>query len=235
MPPLQPTQPASEIGTEFVLTKETEGTAAAPKRSVPDATVPYDILQYIPEESVAHYQLAPLGLQDGVLEVGMVDPDNINGVDALNFITRKTGVPFKVFQISTEDFKRVLGMYRGLKGDVGQAVVDLATERRSEKRPIESDERALRLDDVSIGENTNSDISRVMQEDAPTIKIVSTILRYAIDGGASDIHVEPMSDGVRVRYRVDGVLHTSVVLPINTHRGLVARIKVLASVRLDEL
>jgi type II secretory ATPase GspE/PulE/Tfp pilus assembly ATPase PilB-like protein len=73
-----------------------------------------------------------------------------------------------------------------------------------------------------------------IKEDAPAIKLVSTILRYAIDGKASDVHIEPTSTGVRVRYRVDGTLHTSVVLPINVHRSLVARIKVLSSIRLDE-
>jgi type II secretory ATPase GspE/PulE/Tfp pilus assembly ATPase PilB-like protein len=73
-----------------------------------------------------------------------------------------------------------------------------------------------------------------IQEDAPAIKLVSTILRYAIDGRASDVHIEPLPNGVRVRYRVDGDLHTSVILPQNTQRALVARVKVLASIRLDE-
>ena len=224
--------PQSEV--DKLQTEEATELESAPARSIPDATIPYDVLQYIPQESAEHYQLAPLGLLDGVLEVGMVDPDNLGGVDALNFITRKTGVPFKVFKISEEDFKRIVGMYRGLKGDVGQAVTDLAVERKSEKKPTEDSVSALQLDTIEIGESPDVDISRVIKEDAPTIKIVSTILRYAIDGGASDIHVEPFPNGVRVRYRVDGVLHTSVVLPQNTHRGLVARIKVLASIRLDE-
>ena len=74
----------------------------------------------------------------------------------------------------------------------------------------------------------------MIQEDAPAIKIVSTILRYAIDGHASDVHIEPLTSGVRVRYRVDGELHTSVVLPLTAHRAIIARIKVLSSIRLDE-
>ncbi len=71
-------------------------------------------------------------------------------------------------------------------------------------------------------------------EDAPVTKIVATILRYAIEGLASDIHVEPMSDKVRVRFRIDGDLHTSLILPVSVHSQVVARIKILSNMKLDE-
>jgi len=203
-----------------------------PVRTIGEEKVPYDVLRYIPEESVEHYQLAPLSVADGILEVGMVDPDDIRGFDALNFIARSTGMPFKVFKISKEDLERVLAMYRGLGGEVERAVVDLATEEK--ERPIDIEAIPLDLDDPSIQKSVDGVLARNLQEDAPTIKIFSTILRYAIDGKASDVHVEPQSSGVRIRYRVDGVLHTSVILPLKAHRALVARIKVLASIRLDE-
>ena len=203
-----------------------------PLREIGEEKIPYDVLRYIPEESVEHYKLAPLSFRDGVLEVGMVDPEDIRGFDALNFITRSTGTPFKVFKISKDDLDRVLAMYRGLGGEVERAVIDLATEQK--ERPVEVEAIPLDLDDPSLQQAESSIVGRALQEDAPTIKIVSTILRYAIDGKASDVHVEPQFSGVRVRYRVDGVLHTSVVLPSAAHRSLVARIKVLASIRLDE-
>ena len=216
----------------------TGATSDVPLRSLGDSKVPYDILHYIPEESAEHYQLAPLSVVDGVLEVGMVDPDDIRGFDALNFIARSTGMPFKVFRISREDFESILKMYRGLGGDVDRAVSDLASEQKKEKEsagtPTDVDAAPLDLDDPSIGRNEGDGAARNIQEDAPTIQIVSTILRYAIDGKASDVHIEPQTGGVRVRYRVDGDLHTSVILPLTAHRALVARIKVLASLRLDE-
>ncbi len=205
-----------------------------PVRTLGDAKVAYDVLRYIPEESAEHYKLVPLGVEDGVLEVGMMDPDNLGGVDALNFIARNTGMPFKIFRISREDFERVLTMYRGLGGEVDRAVSDLETEQQ-EHPAAQNEATALDLDDPSIGRPQDGDTpAEKIREDAPAIKIVSTILRYAIDGKASDIHIEPLPTGVRVRYRVDGELHTSVILPMNTHRALVARIKVLASMRLDE-
>ncbi|MHB1086486.1 MAG: GspE/PulE family protein [Minisyncoccota bacterium] len=203
-----------------------------PVRELGDIKVPYEVLKLIPEESAEHYKLAPITVADGVLEVGMVEPDNIQGVDALNFISRTSGMPFKIFPITQADFEKVLAMYRGLRGDVAKAVSDLQTEQHANPAPKnENESSSLDLEDPTIAKNSNGE---AIQEDAPAIKIVSTILRYAIDGHASDVHIEPLAAGVRVRYRVDGDLHTSVVLPMQTHRAIVARIKVLASIRLDE-
>lgn len=200
-----------------------------PVRALGDTKVAYDVLKLVPEESAAHYGFAPLGLVDDVLEIGMLDPEDIEGIDALNFISRTSGYPYKVFKIAKADFEKILTMYRGLRGEMDQAVSDLATETKNEpvhKADLET--TALDLEDASLSKG------KAIQEDAPAIKIVSTILRYAIDGKASDIHIEPQASGVRVRYRVDGELHTSVVLPLSTHRAIVARIKVLAAIRLDE-
>lgn len=206
-----------------------------PVRKVSDSKIAYEVLRYIPEESAAHYRIAPLSVEEGVLEVGMTDPDSIQGVDALNFISRATGMPFKVFRISDEDMERVLSMYRQLGGEVDRAVSDLATEQKDAPKKKEGDDLApLDLDaPVAIKQNANGGAPNIL-EDAPAIKLVSTILRYAIDGHASDVHIEPLPSGVRVRYRVDGDLHTSVILPSNTQRALIARVKVLASIRLDE-
>ncbi len=208
---------------------------AAPMRELGDTKIPYEILRYIPQESAEHYRIAPLGIVEGALEVGMVDPDDLEAIDALNFIARATGMPFKVFRIRPEDMEKVLAMYRGLTGQVEQMVSDIAVENKDV--PTDGSEIApLDLGDGGIEIRKNEDDKPVLSysEDAPTVKLVSTILRYAIDGRASDIHIEPQSKGVRVRYRVDGELHTSVILPPQTQRSLVARIKVLSSIRLDE-
>ncbi len=215
-------------------------TLSMPARALSDQKIPYEILRYIPQESAEHYRIAPLAVTEGVLEVGMVDPDDIHAIDALNFIAKATGMPFKIFTISQADFEAVLKMYRGLTGEVDRAISDLETERlgkpKNQRGADETDagEGLLDLDDPSISRPRGEVRDQNIQEDAPTIKIVSTILRYAIDGKASDIHIEPSPAGVRVRYRVDGDLHTSVILPLNAHRGIVARVKVLSSMRLDE-
>jgi type IV pilus assembly protein PilB len=206
-------------------------------RSLGDSKIPYEVLRAIPQESAEHYQIAPLSIIDDVLEVGLVDPDSIQAVDALNFISRTSGLPYKIFKISIADFEKVLTMYRGLRGEVDQAITDLQTETDApvtvKSNAFDDDSAPLDLEDPNIAKKRDSKDKNI-QEDAPAIKIVSTILRYAIDGKSSDIHIEPLPSGVRVRYRVDGELHTSVVLPLQTHRAIVARIKVLSSIRLDE-
>src|SRR3989338_7336343 len=111
--------------------RESDATIDVPVRDLGDTKIPFDVLRIIPEESADHYKLAPLAIVDDVLEVGMVDPEDIEGVDALNFISRTTGHPFKIFRISKEDFARVLGMYRGLRGEVEQAVSDLQSEQHT--------------------------------------------------------------------------------------------------------
>ena len=97
------------------------------------------------------------------------------------------------------------------------------------------------LDEVAeLPMSTQARLLRVLEtgefikEDAPVTKIVATILRYAVDGRASDIHIEPTQDKVRVRFRVDGVLIKSLELPIKVHAAVIARVKILATIRLDE-
>ncbi len=212
---------------EEILAAQQGGTIRVPTRTVKqDEKIPLEILQYIPEESAKHYSVIALGLEEGILHIGMINPDDIEALDALNFITRKIGLPYKVFHITKGDFERVLDMYRGLTGDVGNALDELATEVGTDQADMQ--------DELNKVQTDKSKPDATIQEDAPIIKIVATILRYAVDGAASDIHIEPAEAGVRVRFRLDGSLHTSLVLPRNTHQAVVARIKVLSAMRLDE-
>ncbi len=192
-----------------------------PFASIKDQKIPFEVLKYIPEESATHYQFVPIAIKDNVLEVGVVDPDDIEARDALNFISSKINMPFKIFLISEEDFKAAIGLYKGLSGEVTQALSELETDIADIDGTAEEVTQAKKGDTTII-------------EDAPVTKIVATILRYAVEGNGSDIHIERMSDKVRVRFRVDGDLHTSLVLPIKVHDAVVARIKILSNMKLDE-
>ena len=198
-----------------------------PTRVINDQNISFDVLKYIPEESANHYKIIPLGLNEGVLEVGIVDPENIEARDALNFISNKTNMPFKIFLVSEDDFNQALNAYNGLSGEVNKALDDLETEFSAEEVEMMKDKGDLGVA-PSVGGAPN------IIEDAPVTKIVATILRYAIEGGVSDVHIEPMREKVRVRFRVDGVLYTSIVLPAKVHDALVARIKILSNIKLDE-
>ncbi|MCI0619677.1 GspE/PulE family protein [Candidatus Wolfebacteria bacterium] len=195
-----------------------------PTRSLASHEVASDILRYIPEESVRHYEFAPLGITEGVLEVGIVDPDNIGARDALQFISTKINTPYKLFLISRQDFEKVLENYKSLSGEVTKALSELETELTP--REVGEEETV----EAKLQDGTEAKII----EDAPVTKIVATILKYAIEANASDIHIEPTDEEVRVRFRVDGALQTNLLLPKKVHQAVVARIKILSNMKLDE-
>ena len=199
-----------------------------PTRSLENVEVPMSVLEYIPEDSARYYKFVPIAVSDGVLEVGITDPDNIEGRDALNFIASKVNMPYKVFLISQFDFDRIIGSYKGLSGEVNKALNELEIELKTDAEAAQKD--GAKKEDLEPENVANEKIT----EDAPVTKIVATILRYATDGSASDVHIEPQRESVKVRFRVDGVLTTSLVLPYKVHSAVVARIKILCNMRLDE-
>lgn len=194
-----------------------------PFRNLGEANIPFDILQFIPEESALHYKFVPIGMEEGFLEVGIVNPENIEARDALNFLTSKKNTPFKLYLISQGDFEKVLEVYKGLSGQVTRALTELESELSDEEKEIKK-----QMSEVKRGDETK------IIEDAPVTKIVATILRYAVEGAASDVHIEPLSEKVRVRFRVDGTMNTSLILPKKVLTAVVARIKILAQLKLDE-
>jgi len=194
-----------------------------PKASVGNQKLDSTLLGYIPEESATQYRLAPIGIENGVLHIGITDPSNTQAIDALQFISSKSGTPYKVFIISETDFKEIIGNYRGLGGEVDSALSDLDSEL------TKADQDMLKKEDLT----TETDKKKIIEE-APIIKVVAVILRHAVEGRASDIHIESVGDKVKVRFRVDGELHTSLTLPSKVYNGVVARIKILSKLRLDE-
>lgn len=198
-----------------------------PTRDLKGKGVPFEILKYIPEDSASHYRFAPIGMVNEVLEIGITNPENIEARDALQFIATKLGMPFKIFLISDEDLNVIIDSYRGLTGEVTKALSELEVD----------------LVDVNKGEVLKGGEGKVgapvakeahVVEDAPVAKITAVILRHAVEGGASDVHIEHTGENVRVRFRVDGELFTSLVLPVDVHSSVVARIKILAALKLDE-
>jgi type IV pilus assembly protein PilB len=201
-----------------------------PTRTLADKPVAFETLHFVPEESARHYRLAPLGVVDGALEVGITDPDNMEARDALTFISAKVGMPYKIFLITETDFAKLLQQYRGLSGEVGKALGEFETGEVVDKKAESGSPRLVGLEENEVTETETSAIT----EDAPITKIVATILRHASEQRASDIHIEPLVDQTRVRFRIDGILITNITLPSKVHSAVVARIKVLSNMRLDE-
>jgi type IV pilus assembly protein PilB len=214
---------------ELGLPEEAVRRALSEYYQVPAFVVPegfsigQDILNYIPEESATHYRIVPLMLESDVLIVGANNPDDIQVREALNFISTKHNLPYKLVFMLDRDITVAHGFYSNLKGEVSDALVNIESELDAE---------------IAAGGDDNLQDTRKalehIKEDAPVTKIVATILRYAVDGGASDIHIEPKDKKVIVRFRVDGLLTTSLELPKAVHMAVVARVKILSSMRLDE-
>jgi len=206
-----------------------------PARILGDPPVAQDALRYIPIDSARHYGFVPLEVKDGALEVGMVDPDNIEAFDALQFISGKIGMPYVMFLITPQDFDRVIDAYQNLTGEVGKALSEYESSVPKSAQGSDASSQNVSLSSGSPEDELNlTGPHEALKEDAPVTKIVSTILRYAIEGHSSDIHIEPSPTRTRVRFRMDGDLHTSLELPPKVHEAVVARIKILAKLRLDE-
>ena len=189
----------------------------------------FEALKYIPEDAAIHYHFAPIEFKDGVLEVGITDGEDTQAIDALQFISAKLGIPFKIFLISNDDYKSIIDSYKGISVQVEAALNELNEDEVSNAKSL-NEANTLNKEIKNLD---SKDEAKIV-EDAPVIKIVAVILRNAIEGNASDIHIENTGEKVKVRFRVDGSLHTSIVLPPNVYSGIVARIKILAKLRLDE-
>lgn len=215
---------SSGVAREVVREQLAKFYGIPPYAPVENETVPQQVLEYIPVEAAKNYNLVPLKLEDDTLLIGVNDPGDFRLREVLNFVSTKHGMPYKFVFLLKDDLAKLLNGYDSLTGEVGQALTTLETELNEEiaSRREETDEELQKLSSEHI------------KEDAPVTKVVATILRYAVDGNASDIHVEPTADKVRVRFRIDGDLQTSLELPRNVQSAVVARIKILSSMRLDE-
>ncbi|MEK7595991.1 MAG: GspE/PulE family protein [Patescibacteria group bacterium] len=203
---------------EIEILKAKSEVLGVPVKSLKKIKIPFDILKLVPEESAKHYWFVPFGISEGVLEVGMVDPYDITAREALNFISAKINMPYKIFLISKSDFESVFEEYKGLGGEVTKALGEL--------------ESMLAEAEKAVPKETQEKLRFV--EETPVIKVVAVMLRHAAEGNASDIHIEPQRDHLRIRFRVDGILHTSLVLPYKVHEAIVSRIKILTNMQLDE-
>ncbi len=184
--------------------------------------IPFTVLKYIPEDSARHYNLIPLKVEDDIITIGANKPDDFQIKEVLNFISAKHNLTYKIVFLLKSDLDEAFLQYESLSGEVSEVLTELQQSDDATKEKVQSKKRSVLRDADDF------------KEDAPVTKIVGTILRYAVDGDASDIHIEPNEKKVSVRFRVDGSLEHSLELPIKTHPALVARIKILGSMRLDE-
>jgi type IV pilus assembly protein PilB len=174
--------------------------------------ISHDTLQLIPEPIARKYGIVAFEKTGLDIKVAMLNPDDLQTID---FIKKKTGYKITPCLTSEESIKTILKQYeKSLKAEFGDIIEKGAQE-------------------VTESSATDEDLEKVAQG-LPIIRIVDTLLKHAIFQSASDIHIEPEEKDVVVRYRIDGILHDAMTLPKQVLPGIVARIKVLSNLKLDE-
>ena len=180
-----------------------------------------DIAGLIPEDSAKHYNMVPLNKKDEIIEIGMVYPRDMKAQEALEFLSRRSNFSYDVKLITISTFREILAQYEELRKGAGAALGAMGKE--------DDDENVERKEEEIKAENVEK-----MAEEAPIVRVVSVILKEAVEGGASDIHIEPEREKLEVRYRIDGRLHSSLILPKKIHQAVVARIKILSNLKIEE-
>ncbi|MBI3634239.1 MAG: type II/IV secretion system protein [Candidatus Yonathbacteria bacterium] len=179
--------------------------------------ISFDVLSLIPEPIARKHNIVAFKKTPTVLEVAMLNTEDLT---AIEFIKKKVGLKILTRLTDKESMKDVLLQYqKSLKAEFG----DIIEKEANTLTTISED-----------GEAPDEEELKKLAEDLPVVRIVDTLLNHGILQGASDIHIEPMDNQVIIRYRIDGILHDAMVLPKTAAPGIVARIKVLANLKLDE-
>jgi type IV pilus assembly protein PilB len=171
--------------------------------------IPFDILELIPEEAATTFQVIPFARDGNEISVAMLDPSDL---EAREFVKRKSGLKLKIFYVAPLDLAGAIGQY---KRNIKQVFTKIIEENVQKSSTNISDEAKLATD-------------------LPVIKILDTILEFAAAEGASDIHMEALETEFMIRFRVDGVLRDILTLPKTIHPAIVARIKILSDLKIDE-
>ncbi len=206
--------------SEEVLTKAIARATKVPYVNLSAARIDESVLDLLPQEVAERYMAVPLGEMQNRLVVAMLDADNVQAVD---FLSNKIGRPLKVYAASEAGIRQVLKQYQGSisKSAIGEmSDIGLPVGGASPEIP-------------AIVGATDKNIKTIVQ-DSPISKALSTILEYAAKNGASDVHIEPLQDSLKIRCRIDGILREILRLPKTTEPPLVSRIKILANLKIDE-
>lgn len=177
-----------------------------------------DSVKDIPENIVSLYKFIPFELNSSALKVALLNPENIDALEALKFIAADKNVTLEKFLVDYKGFEQLRRGYGSLTSEVGKALETISAEKGDKE--------------LKINDKTES-LSQLNAE-APATRIVATIVKHAVETRASDIHIEPFDDVIRLRFRIDGVLQTALTLPLNLLSSLVTRIKILSDLKIDE-
>jgi type IV pilus assembly protein PilB len=204
------------------LTRIIAKTVNVPYVNLMTAQIPSDTLKLLSRDLSERYMSVPLGEMKGRLVVAMLDADNVQAAD---FLSNKIGRPINVYMASEKGIKNVISQY-GEHLDENLSAAIAGVSNQPEQAPTKEGKK-------NEGDKEKKEIKTIVQ-DSPISKALSAILEFAVKNRASDIHMEPVKEELKIRVRVDGVLREIMRLPKSTEPALVSRIKILSNLKIDE-
>lgn len=181
-----------------------------PHISLHNKVIPESVLKLLPEEAAVSFRALPFHQEGNELHLAMEDPSDL---EAKEFIKRKIGAKLKIFYVTAPDLEQAIGQYKRNIKSVFTKIIEENIQKSTVKKDLELERLAT---------------------DLPVIKILDTFLEFAQAEGASDIHFEAQEHAYLVRFRVDGVLRDIIELPKTIQPAIVARIKILSMLKIDE-
>ncbi len=185
-----------------------------------DEKIPDEVLNLIPENSAKNYNIVAFDKKDRTLYVAALYPEDPKVQEVLRFLSQKLQLDIAFYLIKRADLKKLWQGYEKFSSEIEEAIDSLKRGNITFKPPT----RLINLEEAL---NTAG-------KEAPIIRIVSAILKHGVRSKASDIHIEPLRSKLRIRYRLDGTLHSSLYLPLELLSPIVSRIKILSSLKIDE-
>lgn len=205
--------------TNEALTRGIAQVSGVPYVDLSDAQIDQAVLDLLSKDIAEHFMAVPLGEVQNRLAVAMLDANNVQAVD---YLANKIGRPIKVYMASEEGIRHVLDQYRtNLEAGVS-AAVESAEKSDEEEAPTGKRRKG-----------STQDIKTIVQ-DSPISRALSTIMEYAVRARASDIHIEPLQEALKIRCRIDGVLREIMKLPKSIEPALISRVKILSNLKIDE-
>ncbi len=207
-----------KIITNEALTRCIAQVSGVPYVDLSDALIEQQVLDLLPRDAAERFMAVPLGEVQNRLAVAMLDANNVQAVD---YLANRIGHPIKVYMASEEGIRHVLDQYRtNLAEGVSAA--------------IESSQQPDEAPTVKGGQRTEVKDIKTIVQDSPISRALSTILEYAVRARASDVHIEPLQEALKIRCRIDGVLREIMQLPKSIEPALISRIKILSNLKIDE-
>jgi len=183
-----------------------------------------ELLKLIPHHLLQRCKAVPIDRHGPRLVVAMVNPLDVYAIDQMRLVA---GMDIDCVIATAEDIGGALGQSMSVREEIAGALQEVSEEFGAEAGDIQLEEKD-REEEVSV------DQLREMTDDAPVVKLANLIIRQAIRDKASDIHIQPEVNRVRIRNRIDGILHDSMTVPKNVQAPLVSRIKVMADMDIAE-